>query len=260
MTRPVFVKTDNLIQMTDRQEISFSGDDITDDQLYALAQNADLRTLVIWGGPLRNERLAPLARLSQLQGLVLGEMAIDDGVFQYLKTLRQLEYLNLAYTNVTGDFTALEGLPLRDVRLEGCRRVGDRCAQTLAGFPTLRQVEIHMTNLTDAGVQHLAGLPLEVLWLGGRITDRGMSVVGNIPTLKHLDVCSPGVTDRGVQAISGLNGLEILWLSQCTITDASVNQLGKFQSLRELAVGKTGITAAGEARLRELLPECRLVD
>jgi hypothetical protein len=39
-----------------------------------------------------------------------------------------------ACTNVSGDFTALEGLPLRDVRLEGCRHVSDRRTQTLAAF------------------------------------------------------------------------------------------------------------------------------
>ena len=242
------------------REINFSGDEVTDEQLHALSQNAELETLVIWGGPLRNERLAPLACLNHLKGLVLGEMAIDDGVFGHLKSLRQLEYLNLAYTNVSGDFTALEDLPLRDVRLEGCRHVSDRCAQTLAAFPTLRQLEMHMTGLTDAGVEHLTSLSLEVLWLGGRITDQGMNSVGSIATLKHLDVCSAGVTDRGVRAISGLNGLEVLWLSQCSITDASVDLLGQFQSLRELAVGNTGITAAGRARLREMLPQCRLIE
>ncbi|HYW43774.1 MAG TPA: hypothetical protein VE959_13010 [Bryobacteraceae bacterium] len=245
--------------MSNSRELSFAGGEVTEERLCALESNADLETLIIWGGEIGNGRLAPLSRLTRLKGLVLGEMAIDDGVFQHFKTLRELSYLNLAYTNIEGDFTALAGLPLRDVRLEGCRRAGDRCAETLAAFPGLRQLEIHMTGLTDEGVRHLAHLPLEVLWLGGRITDHGMDAVAAMTGLKHLDVCAPGVTDRGVGAISGLTGLEVLWLSQCRITDASVSLLSQFKSLRELAVGRTGITAEGRARLRELLPQCRLV-
>lgn len=246
--------------MANETELSFSGDEITEESLYTLESNANLKQLVIWGGPLTNDRLAPLSRLTRLKGLVLGEMAIDDGVFEHLKPLRELNYLNLAYTNIEGNFTELADLPLRDVRLEGCRRVGDRCALTLATFRSLRQLEIHMTGLTDAGVHHLAHSPLEALWLGGQITDHGMNAVATLMALKHLDVCSPGVTDQGVRAIAGLARLEVLWLSNCRITDLSVDVLSQFKSLRELAIGKTGITAAGRERLQELLPQCRLVE
>ena len=246
--------------MAKERKLSFSGDEVNEELLRALESNADLETLVIWGGPLTNDRLSSLSRLTHLKGLVLGEMAIDDGVFSHLKTLRDLAYLNLAYTNIEGDFTALTGLPLEDVRLEGCRRVGDHCAQTLAAFPSLRRLEIHMTGLTDEGLTHLAHSRLEALWLGGRITDEGMEAVATMKGLKHLDVCAPSVTDRGVRAIAGLTGLEVLWLAECRITDVSVILLSAFKSLRELAVGRTGVTAPGKARLRELLPQCRLIE
>jgi hypothetical protein len=126
--------------MANGEELSFSGDAITEEGPCALELNANLEKLVIWGGPLTNDRLAPLSRLNRLKGFVLGEMPIDDGVLQHLK------------------------------------------------------------------------------------------------------------------------GLEALWLSNCRITDMSVDPLSRFRSLRELAIGRTGITAAGRARLRELLPQCRLVE
>ena len=245
--------------MANEKELNFSGEDITPDRLNALASNPDLEKLVIWGGPVTNDQLEPLSRLAHLKGLVLGEMPIDDGVFQHIRALHDLGYLNLAYTNVEGDFTELAKLPLQDLRLEGCRRVGDRCARSLAVFPSLRQLEIHMTGLTDDGINHLASLPLEVLWLGGRITDRGMKVVATMTTLRHLDVCCPGVTDEGVRALSSLKELEVLWLSNCQITDESIAPLSRLKSLRELALGKTGVTQLGKQRLRELLPQCRQV-
>jgi hypothetical protein len=245
--------------MANEKEMSFSGEDITPDCLHALASSPDLEKLVIWGGPVTNDQLEPLSRLAHLKGLVLGEMPIDDGVFQHVRALHDLTYLNLAYTNVEGDFTELATLPLQDLRLEGCRRVGDRCARSLAVFPNLRQLEIHMTGLTDDGVHYLASLPLEVLWLGGRITDRGMKEVATMTALRHLDVCCPGVTDEGLRALSGLERLEVLWLTNCQITDESIAPLSRLKSLRELALGKTGVTQSGRQRLRELLPQCRQV-
>lgn len=182
--------------MANPQEVSFRGEDITPQRSRRPRLQPGLGKLVIWGGPVTNDQLEPLRRLTHLRGLVLGEMPIDDGVFRHIQELRHLSYLNLAYTNVEGDFTELAALPLLDVRLEGCRRVSDRCAQSLASFPSLRQLEIHKTGLTDDGVQHLAKLPLEVLWLGGPITDRGMKAVAGMTSLRHLDVCCPGVRTR----------------------------------------------------------------
>src|SRR4051794_13800856 len=107
------------------EEFVMSGDAVNPEFWRSFENRRDIETLVIWGGPLTNDRLAPLSRLTWLTGLALGEMAVDDGVFPHLQPLRELAYLNLAYTGVKGDFSPLLGAPLRDVRLEGCRRVGD---------------------------------------------------------------------------------------------------------------------------------------
>src|SRR5690242_1102715 len=138
--------------VAEKREFTISGDRLDDAAWRAIEAQRDLATLVIWGGSVTNQQLEPLRRLTGLTGLVLGEMPVDDGVIAHLAPLRSLSYLNLAYTGVTGDFTPLLGAPLRDVRLEGCRRIGDACARSLAQFPTLRQLEMHMTGLTDEGL------------------------------------------------------------------------------------------------------------
>ena len=239
---------------------AFSGDEVTSELLHSLQADATLDELVIWGGALTNADLEPLSRLTRLKSLVLGEMRIDDGIFPHLRSLRALDTLILAYTAIRGDFSPLAGIPLRDVRLEGCRLVGDACAGSLAAFPTLRNLEIHMTGLTDAGVRALAHLPLEVLWLGPRITDASLEVIGRMPTMTHLDLCAHMVTDEGVKALSALDNLRIVWLSRCSITDRSVDALSRLQSLKELNVSHTGVTSAGLARLRDALPDCRMVE
>ncbi len=246
--------------MAEESELAFSGDQVNEEFWRALESRRDVETLTIWGGPLTSEQLAPLSRLTWLTGLVLGEMPVDDGLFIHLQPLRELSALNLAYTAVTGDFTPLLGAPLRDVRLEGCRRVGDACGRSLAQFLTLRQVELHMTGLTDEGLAAMALLPLEVLWAGPRITDGGMRTVGGFRRLKHIDICTHLITDEGVRAIAGLRELEVLWLTRSRITDASIDVLRQFTSLRELNVNNTEITGEGLAELRRALPGCRMVE
>ena len=214
----------------------FSGDDVTEDLWRSLETDRDLEQLTIWGGPLDNARLDPLRRLTWLKGLAFGEMAIDDGVFEHLRDMRQLELLIIAYANIAGDFGPLSGLPLRDVRLEGCKGIGDAAVRSLAAFPTLRNLEVHMTGVTDEGLESLAGSPLEVLWVGPHIADAGMKTIGTMKRLKHLDVCAGGVRDEGVRAIAGLRHLEILWLSHCGLTDASVDALCAMPPLKELSV------------------------
>ena len=169
------------------EKIVITGEQATPEFLRSLEDNADLRELTIWSGPLRNEDLEPLSRLTRLTSLCLGEMRVDDEVFEFLKPMRSLDTLILAYTAIRGDFTPLTGIPLRDVRLEGNRFVSDACAASLAGFPTLRNVEMHMTGLTDAGLRSLSELPLEVLWLGPRITDQGLASIAGMRLRERWD-------------------------------------------------------------------------
>ncbi len=242
------------------KKLEFAGENLTPEKLEALGNEHDLEHLVIWGGPLKNDDLAPLAKLVALKQLALGEMRIDDGVFEYLRHLPKLETLILAYTANRGDVTPLLNLPLKDVRLEGCRFVGDHSATSLARIPTLRKLEIHMTGLTDAGVAALAALPLETLWLGPRVTDAAMQILGGMPTLRHLDICAHNVSDEGARALSTLPNLEILWLARCGITDDSVAALAAMSGLRELNVNCTGISNSGMNRLRAALPGCTFPD
>lgn len=239
------------------RKLEFRGQDLTPEGLHALGLESELEHLVIWGGPLTNDDLAPLAHLKGLKQLVLGEMRIDDGVFVHLQHLPNLETLILAYTSNRGDMTSLTHLPLRDVRLEGCRFVGDTCAETLARIPTLRQLELHMTGLTDLGVAALAGLPLETLWLGPRVTDAAMETLSKMPTLRHLDICAHNVSDAGAKMLASLPRLEILWLSRCDIGDECVEALAGISTLQELNVNCTRVTEDGLKTLRAALPNCR---
>lgn len=190
----------------------------------------------------------------ELTSLILGEMPIGDELFPHLTGLSKLESLNLAYTNVSSGFDQLAHLPLRDVRLEGCRRLNDESMRQLARIPTLRQLEVQMTPITDAGVQAVAGLPLEVFWAGGRVTDAGIQALAGTTTLRHLDLCAGGITDASIRVLASLPNLEVLWLVHCQITDASLDLIASMPKLRELTLEHTLVSEAGRRRFDALKP------
>lgn len=58
--------------------------------------------------------------------------------------------------------------------------------------------------------------------------------------------------------IAKLQHLEELWLMGFSFTDADLECLHGVQSLRVVALTRTGATPAGEARLKQALPHCRV--
>ena len=239
--------------------LEYAGSEITDGKLHELRGQPQLRTLVIWGGSLSQRQLGLIGELPQLRGLVLGEMPVDDSVFAHLARLTNLEYLNLAYTKVSRGFGMLRELPLSDVRVEGCLKFDDDAMQDLAAFPALRHLEAHITSVSDKGVQAIAALPLEVLWLGPKVTDACAASIATMTTLRHLDICAPGITDAALPELTRLTNLQALWLSGTCISDAGVETLGRMQWLRELSVSYTGISLEGRQRLAAALPDCRVI-
>jgi len=55
--------------MAETREFTISGDQLDDAVWRSLETQQDLETLVIWGGPVTNQRLEPLRRLTWLTGL-----------------------------------------------------------------------------------------------------------------------------------------------------------------------------------------------
>jgi len=92
------------------------------------------------------------------------------------------------------------------------------------------------TQVTDAGLAHLAGLPvLETLLLSGaQVTDAGLAHLTELPTLKSLHLGGTQVTAAGLVHFQKMPALRHLGLS------------GYFSSDR--------LTDADIANLREALP------
>jgi hypothetical protein len=81
--------------------------------------------------------------------------------------------------------------------------------------------------------------------------------VGAFINLERLALFNNNLT-KIPSAISKMHGLKVLQIDMNPVTTVLPTLAEQF-GLRELGVGKTGISAAEQARLAKLLPDCRIV-
>lgn len=140
---------------------------ITDVGLELLTPLINLKELTIGGNKLTDAGLQPLRQLPGLIYLDLsGAQRTDSGLWSVsltepgldaIATLKNLRHLCLSGTLVSArGMERLVGLTkLEWLDLEGCKRVGDDVAPLLAGFHTLRRVDLTGTQVTAKGIAAL---------------------------------------------------------------------------------------------------------
>lgn len=195
----------------------------------------------------------------------------------------QLETLELCYSGVKDShlsrFTHLPSL--KELNLDSCG-CGDWALGHLADncvVPNLTSLDLADTNLTDAGMVHIAkftklnklslfycnisnhGLRhlssltnLEVLNLDSRdISDEGLAHLVGLPNLRSLDVFSGRITHYGCIHLSRLTSLESLELCGGGISDRGCAHLASLENLVSLNLSQNEhITNRGAAALAAL--------
>jgi DNA-binding beta-propeller fold protein YncE len=124
----------------------------------------------------------------------------------------------------------------------------------LEGLRNLKSLTLHMSLVTDAGMQSLARLTkLEQLDLeSGPITDVGLSQLRGLVKLRKLLLNRTKITDAGLVQVVGLTNLEELGLDHLPITDAGLAHLRGLKNLKELDLESTAVTDRGLASLTSL--------
>jgi len=95
-------------------------------------------------------------------------------------------------------------LALRDIRLlglRGCCGVGDEQMQYVGKLVSLEALDLHSTEVGDAGLVQLTGLSnLEQLDLSfSAVTDKGLVAVGSMTGLKILVLQGTSITEKGME-------------------------------------------------------------
>lgn len=161
-----------------------------------------------------------------------------------LETLSQIESLKfIALTGPTGEitthgFSAFKHMP--NVTQLSARAIPCNVyiGRLLDACPSLKEIDLFASSVTDDGIRldrrndHIRKLVLN----GTRVTDEGVSNLVKLQSIRELDLGS-----------------------LVEITDASVEDLSKMDTLKYLSVWKTGISADGYRRLKLALPKCTIV-
>jgi len=223
--------------------------------------------------------------LEKLKNLKSLDVSYCPGILKssWQGKIDQLETLELCYSGVKDShlsrFTHLPSL--KELNLDSCG-CGDWALGHLADncvVPNLTSLDLADTNLTDAGMVHIAkftklnklslfycnisnhGLRhlssltnLEVLNLDSRdISDEGLAHLVGLPNLRSLDVFSGRITHYGCIHLSRLTSLESLELCGGGISDRGCAHLSSLENLVSLNLSQNEhITNRGAAALAAL--------
>lgn len=190
--------------------------------------------------------LDAIAHLSHLRSLTLWGTDVSDADVTKLLPLKELQSIDLSYTNVTSDvLVTLSELPeLVLINLEGCD-VADKHLEQFSKLDRLVSLRLAKTKVTGEGLKHLHGLK----------------------QLVDLDLSACDISDDGLLAIGDLPHIQLLWLSKTVrygkddksrLTDKCIDYLVSLKTLVDLQIADTRLSDAGLKRLKAALPNAKV--
>lgn len=111
------------------------------------------------------------------------------------------------------------------------KKIGDDDLAILKGSETIVELNLRGTDVTDAGLAHVATLK----------------------NLKKLHLEKSKVTDAGLEQLKGLTNLEYLNLYGTEVSDAGIEHLKGMKSLKKVYLWETKVTEAGQEALKVAL-------
>lgn len=177
---------------------------------------------------------------------------LDRSGFDLLARLSGLEDFGMEHDDLTDDDVLRLGqMPLakqvKDVDFHG-RNLTDVGLESLAGWPNLTAINYGRTRATGAKLDRLRGLKLKKIILHDTLaSDTTLAHLPLFPELEYVSL-GPGaaVTDAGMIHLTKLPKLEGLVLVGTGITDAGLRTLQQCgPGLQRLYVTETGVTPAG---------------
>ena len=205
---------------------------------------------------------APSARLLR-RLTVAGGFEPGEVVPLVVTRARTLASLHMSLGRDAFDDAALHALApctqLSELHLFSCERVTARGLAALRALPRLADLDLRNHPLDDAGVAHLAGLPLrEVVFNAvGALSPAGMRVLAAAP-LERLDLAGRALGDDHLAALAGHATLRELDVAGVQVGVAGARALGTLRALERLVLH--GATLAADAYDLAALPALRVLD
>jgi hypothetical protein len=130
--------------------------------------------------------------------------------------------------------------------------------ERLCRLPCLRDATalvVAATEITDAGLSHLRGLPLTALVLSGNkgITGGGLKHLAELDRLTSLNLAATRIESGSLEALRGkLPRLRELWLDGTRVANEDMAAVGSFEGLVGLSLASTLLKPGALAPLKGL--------
>ena len=122
----------------------------------------------------------------------------------------------------------------------------DASLAVLGQIPAISILLLTGSNVTDAGLEHLRGLRLEILEVSGQgVTDAGLAALAGSSQFRTLGLPGTSITGAGLAALSGQAKLQWLALDRTKVDDSAVATLASLPALQTLTLAGTPLTDAG---------------
>jgi Leucine-rich repeat (LRR) protein len=145
------------------------------------------------------------------------------------------------------------GKPVTKVHLYAGKTAGIGLAP-LAKLPEIEWIGLHLSDITEADLDHLKGLTkLRRLGLADiKLTDDGLRRIEGLATLEILFLMENPITDAGLDHLRRMTKLQELGLGQTKVTDAGLEKVAAFKEMQVLGLQQLKITTAGLGHLKPL--------
>jgi hypothetical protein len=210
-------------------------DDFGDNELSEIVRSApNLEKLVLRKSAVTDRGLTALRGLKSLRFLSLGDLSIQQRVFNSSSDMRWYEFPADQFTDEAFDVIAV--LPQLDEFRVISNSIGDRQLAPLSHSTQLKTLAVVSNRLTDDCLRNLAGQNnLQRLLLGsGQFSTTGLEKLGTMTQLKLLALKSSRVDDSACQSIALLKSLEMLCLENTSISNEGLSPLAELPKLWKL--------------------------
>jgi hypothetical protein len=204
----------------------------------SLATLVDVRQISLRGGGVNDAEMAKLRSLDALESVYLDHTNVTDAGMNSLRYPGKLNELIIVGSPIFGvgersvilDRWLLPHLnELRSLRSLGLGSMGvtDRDLGRLGALGSLRDLDLHLNPITDAGIADLKLLTnLESLSLDRTlVSDRGLGHLRALKKLTRLRLGSDGITDASVATLREMAGLRYLSVTYCKFSEEGYDRL-----------------------------------
>jgi len=155
----------NIKHLTGLKVVDLDQSDVDDSGLQHLKGLTNLECLSVSRTLVRGTSLSVLVPMTKLKRLHIGHCDLAPGALAVLVKLKALRFLHLGTTGIN-DATLDYVKPLtalRDLTIDGNKGITDKGLAKIKQFKQLTYLNLIDTNVTEAGLLGLKGLPLAVL-------------------------------------------------------------------------------------------------